>query len=61
VKLASRHEREGMKRMAVIYEPKGMALEYAPLACNLYRGCQHGCRYCYAPNCLFMSRVIDDN
>lgn len=42
--------------MAVIYEPKGMALEYAPLACNLYRGCQHGCRYCYAPNCLFMSR-----
>lgn len=42
--------------MAVIYRPAGMALEYAPLACNLYRGCQHGCRYCYAPNCLFMSR-----
>lgn len=40
--------------MAVIYEPKGMAREYAPLACNLYRGCLHGCRYCYAPGCLFM-------
>jgi hypothetical protein len=40
--------------MAVRYEPKGMALQYAALACNLYRGCQHGCRYCFAPNCLFM-------
>lgn len=42
--------------MAVIYTPRGMALEYAPLACNLYRGCEHRCRYCYAPNCLYMSR-----
>ena len=25
--------------MSVIYEPKGMALEYAELAANLYRGC----------------------
>ena len=31
-----------------IYTPKGPALEYAPLACNLYRGCAHGCLYCYA-------------
>jgi DNA repair photolyase len=35
--------------MSVIYEPKGRALEYAPLACNLYTGCTHACRYCFAP------------
>ena len=35
--------------MQAIYEPKGRALEYSLLACNLYRGCGHGCFYCYAP------------
>lgn len=35
--------------MNVIYEPKGRAREYSELACNLYRGCTHGCKYCYAP------------
>ena len=35
--------------MNVVYEPKGRAREYSELACNLYRGCTHGCRYCYAP------------
>lgn len=29
--------------------PKGGPREYSELACNLYRGCTHGCRYCYAP------------
>jgi len=38
--------------MPVIYEPRGAALEYSPLACNLRKGCTHGCRYCYAPACL---------
>ena len=38
--------------MNVIYEPKGRAREYSELACNLYRGCAHGCRYCYAPACM---------
>lgn len=38
--------------MNVIYEPKGRAREYSELACNLYRGCTHGCRYCYAPSCM---------
>ena len=35
--------------MKVIYEPKGRAREYSELACNLYRGCTHGCRYCFGP------------
>lgn len=38
--------------MYVVYEPKGRAREYSELACNLYRGCTHGCRYCYAPACM---------
>lgn len=35
--------------MNVIYEPKGAAREYSELACNLYSGCEHGCKYCYVP------------
>ena len=36
--------------MRIIYEPRGRALEYAPLAVSLYRGCSHGCTYCFAPD-----------
>ena len=32
-----------------IYAPKGQALEYSALAANPYRGCGHGCAYCYVP------------
>jgi DNA repair photolyase len=32
-----------------IYAPAGQAGEYAPLACNPYRGCSHQCKYCYVP------------
>lgn len=43
--------------MKAIYEPSGAAREYSPLAANLYRGCAHGCLYCYAPGCLRISPV----
>lgn len=36
-------------KTSVIYIPRGKALEYAPLAVNLYSGCGHRCEYCYAP------------
>lgn len=38
------------KNCTLIYQPKGRAFEYAPLACNVYRGCDHQCTYCYAPS-----------
>ncbi|MEN6548496.1 MAG: radical SAM protein [Armatimonadia bacterium] len=47
--------------MPVIYEPKGMALEYAELAANLYRGCSHACRFCYAPSVLRKSGTTLDS
>lgn len=42
--------------MAVIYKPKGKAGEYANLALNIYRGCDHKCKYCYAPRVLRMDK-----
>lgn len=38
--------------MSKIYEPAGRAREYSPLALNFYKGCTHGCAYCYVPNML---------
>lgn len=43
-----------------IYAPKGQAGEYAPLAANPYRGCGHGCVYCYVPMILRMERTEFD-
>lgn len=40
----------------IIYETKGRAKEYCELAANLYRGCGHGCTYCYAPSATFRKR-----
>ena len=40
----------------LIYEPRGRAREYAALACNIYRGCDHRCIYCYAPSATFRDR-----
>lgn len=42
--------------MSIIYEPKGKAREYSPLAANFYEGCDHGCIYCYAPRIRFKTR-----
>lgn len=38
--------------MCNIYEPAGRAREYSPLALNYFKGCDHGCLYCYVPNML---------
>lgn len=40
----------------VIYETRGKAREYCELAANLYRGCSHGCIYCYAPSATYRQR-----
>jgi DNA repair photolyase len=39
-----------------IYQPRGQAGEYAPLATNPYRGCGHKCSYCYVPDVLKINR-----
>ncbi len=39
----------------MIYEPRGRALEYSPLACNIAVGCTHGCTYCYGPGAFRVS------
>jgi len=44
--------------MPIIYEPRGKALEYSPLAANLYKGCSHKCVYCYAPSATFKTRDV---
>jgi DNA repair photolyase len=35
--------------MRIVYEPKGRALEYSPLAVSLYRWCSFKCSYCFVP------------
>lgn len=44
--------------MCVIYQPTGKALEYSPLAANLYKGCGHACKYCFAPKATFTDREV---
>ncbi len=47
---------EAVKNCKIIYRPRGRAYEYAPLATNPYRGCGHGCVYCYVPDAIRMPR-----
>lgn len=42
----------------VIYRPAGNAGEYAPLATNPWKGCGHGCKYCYVPNATHIDRKL---
>jgi len=42
--------------MSILYAPSGRAQEYSKLAANLYRGCAHGCQYCFGPDQLHMNR-----
>jgi len=51
-----RDEGIAIKGCSYIYAPAGQAGEYAPLAANPYRGCGHGCVYCYVPAVLRMPR-----
>jgi DNA repair photolyase len=41
-----------MAKNEYIYETRGFAKEYAPLAVNIYTGCPHGCWYCSVPGTL---------
>jgi len=43
--------------MALIYRPKGKALEYGELACNIYLRCSHRCSYCFCPQALHIPRA----
>lgn len=49
--------------MSKIYEPKGRAREYSPFALNYFKGCDHGCSYCYVPNLMkvFNSHYVHEN
>lgn len=49
-------EAEGETITYIIYETRGRAREYCELAANLYRGCSHGCIYCYAPSATYKTR-----
>ncbi|MBT9131240.1 MAG: hypothetical protein DDT41_01544 [candidate division WS2 bacterium] len=43
--------------MSIIYKTAGRAKEYCNLAVNLYRGCSHGCIYCWGPQVLKINRA----
>lgn len=45
-----------VKGCSYIYAPSGQAGEYARLATNMYRGCGHGCLYCYVPSVIQITR-----
>jgi DNA repair photolyase len=44
--------------MRIIYEPKGRAREYCPLAANLYLNCPHGCIYCFGAAVLKKNKQV---
>ena len=46
------HRLKKGEAMSLIYEPRGKAREYSPLALNIFSGCPHGCVYCFGPSAL---------
>jgi len=46
---------KGLSSCTLIYQPKGQAGEYSKYAVNHYRGCGHGCVYCYVPRIRFLN------
>lgn len=44
-----------IKGCSYTYAPKGQAGEYSRLAANPYKGCGHGCKYCYVPEKILRS------
>lgn len=45
-----------IKKLKVIYKPKGRAGEYSELALNIYTSCDFGCVYCFVPSMLHKNR-----
>jgi len=45
-----------MIKLQLVYRPSGRAFEYAPLALNIYSGCNHNCKYCYVPGAMHKTR-----
>lgn len=45
-----------MSGKLVIYETRGRAKEFCPLAINLFSGCGHRCTYCYGPDVIRRNR-----
>lgn len=45
-----------MSGKLVIYETRGRAKEFCPLAINLFSGCAHRCSYCYGPDVIRRNR-----
>lgn len=50
----------GLPGCSYIYAPAGQAGEYSALAANPYRGCGHGCAYCYVPGVIKITRAEFD-
>ncbi len=43
------------EKLMKVYQPTGLAREYAELACNLFNGCDSKCIYCFNPKLLHKS------
>ena len=45
--------------MTLINQPQGRAAEYAERALNIYKGCGHGCLYCYGKRRLSPTQKVE--